>query len=214
MQSSRASDHTAGPQGEQQAPQPGEPETQQPGQPETQQPEAGQPAAGDQPRPARGDGGGAEQDLRAELDRMEDRYKRALAELDNYRKRAARELERMIAERREGLLRDWLDVVDGLDRALRHQPDGPVTEGLRALLSQMEAILTRQGVQRIGQPGEQFDPERHEAVDVRTTDEHPDRAIIDVVRSGYALDGRVIRPAQVIVARAPQAGADAQQPEG
>ena len=65
----------------------------------------------------------------------------------------------------------------------------------------MEAILDRHGVTRIGAPGEPFDPERHEAVGVVTTSELPDRTVADVARSGFVVDGRVLRPAQVVVAR-------------
>jgi molecular chaperone GrpE len=142
-------------------------------------------------------------DLAADLARMEDRYKRALADLDNYRKRTARDLERMVSERADALLADWLDVVDTVDRALGQQPEGPLSEGLRAVLEQMDAILARRGVQRIGQPGERFDPERHEAIGTRETDEVPDMTVLDVARSGYQARDRVLRPAQVIVARRP-----------
>jgi molecular chaperone GrpE len=149
-----------------------------------------------------------ERDLNAELEQMEDRFKRALADLDNYRKRSARELERLVGERGDALLREWFDVVDALDRALRRKPGDPLYEGLRAVLDQIESILDRHGVHRIGAAGEQFDPNRHEAVDVRETGEVPDRAVVEVVRSGFARGDRVLRPAQVVVARAPQ-----QQPE-
>jgi molecular chaperone GrpE len=133
---------------------------------------------------------------------LEDRYKRALADLDNYRKRAARDIERRVGEAREGLLRDWLEAVDSVERALRMEaPDHPALGGLRAVLEQMEGILERNGVKRIGATGERFDPERHEAVGVVTTDKVPDRAIVDVARSGWALGDSVLRPAQVIVAR-------------
>ena len=74
-----------------------------------------------------------------------------------------------------------------------------MVEGLRGVLEQMEAVLARQGVTRIGAAGEPFDPERHEAVGVRSTDEVPDRTVVDVARSGYALGDRVLRPAEVIV---------------
>jgi molecular chaperone GrpE len=148
------------------------------------------------------DGRASELDnLREENERLEDRYKRALADLDNYRKRAARDLERRIDESREGVIRDWLDVVDSIDRALRIEPENPVAEGLRQVLEQMEAILARQGVQRTGRSGERFDPERHEAVGVHQTDEVPDQTIVDVARSGYTIGDRVMRPAEVIVAR-------------
>jgi molecular chaperone GrpE len=143
-----------------------------------------------------------QRDLAGELAQMEDRYKRALADLDNYRKRSARETERRIAESREAQLRDWLEAVDSVERALLMELDSPVFEGLRGVLEQMEAILAREGVQRIGKAGERFDPERHEAVGVRYTDEAPDRTVVDVARSGFALGDRVLRPAEVIVSRA------------
>jgi molecular chaperone GrpE len=143
-----------------------------------------------------------QRDLEAELAQMEDRYKRALADLDNYRKRSARETERRIAESGEAQLRDWLGAVDSVERALLMELDNPVFEGLRRVLEQMDTILARQGVQRIGAAGEHFDPERHEAVGVRYTDEAPDRTVVDVARSGFALGDRVLRPAEVIVSRA------------
>jgi molecular chaperone GrpE len=149
------------------------------------------------------DGGGGP-DLNDELAQMEDRFKRAVADLDNYRKRAARELERMVAERSDAALLEWLEVVDTVDRALAQRPENPLRDALRALLDQMESILARAGVTRVGEPGEPFDPNRHEAVEVRETDEAPDRTVVEVLRSGYARGDRILRPAQVVVARAPQ----------
>ena len=142
--------------------------------------------------------------LSAELARVEDRYKRAVADLDNYRKRTAREIERRVAEGRERVLRDWLEAVDSVERAMRMESGGPSFDGLRAVLDQMETVLARQGVQRIGAAGERFDPERHEAIAVQPSADVPDRTILAVQRSGFALGDRVIRPAQVVVARTPE----------
>jgi molecular chaperone GrpE len=164
-------------------------------------PEAGAPA-GDE-RADEHDGADRVVELTAELARVEDRYRRALADLDNYRKRSAREVERRVAEGRETLLRDWLEALDSVERALRMDADNPLLAGMRSVRDQMEAILQRHGVQRIGQPGERFDPERHEAVDVRVTDAAPDYTVVEVHRSGFAIGDRVLRPAQVVVARAP-----------
>ena len=149
-------------------------------------------------------GEATERDLQAELGQMEDRFKRALADLDNYRKRSARELQRLVTERSDAVLRDWLEVVDGVERALQQTADTPLYDGLRAVLDHMDAVLERHGVRRIGERGEPFDPNRHEAVDVRDTDEAPDRTVVEVLRSGYARGEQVLRPAQVVVARAPQ----------
>jgi molecular chaperone GrpE len=143
-------------------------------------------------------------ELTAELARLEDRYKRALADLANYRRRSALEIERRVAEARESALRDWLDAVDSVERAMAMGSDGPCLDGLRAVLDQMDAVLARQGAQRIGATGDRFDPERHEAIAVQASAEVPDRTILAVERSGYALGDRVIRPAQVVVARTPE----------
>jgi molecular chaperone GrpE len=144
------------------------------------------------------------EDTAAELARMEDRYKRALADLDNFRKRTARDLERTVAERAERVTSDWLEVVDTVERALRQEHAGPLRDGLQAVLDQMDGILRRQGVQRTGAAGERFDPERHDAVEVRETGDVPDQTVVEVARSGYAAGDRVLRPAQVAVSRAPR----------
>ena len=142
-------------------------------------------------------------DHAAEVARLDDRLKRAVADLDNYRERSGREVERRVAESREALLRQWLEPLDSLERAVGIDT-GPLANGLRAVLHQMEAILARQGVERMGAAGEPFDPALHEAVGVRDVDAVPDRTIVEVVRSGYRLGDRVLRPAQVIVSRNPE----------
>lgn len=142
--------------------------------------------------------------LTTELEALEDRYRRALADLDNFRKRAAREVERQVSESRQVALLDWLDVVDSVERALRMEDGGPCAAGLQAVLEQADAVLARQGAVRVGGAGEEFDPQRHEAVAVQPSDTVPDRRILAVVRSGFALGDRVIRPAQVVVARTPE----------
>jgi molecular chaperone GrpE len=142
----------------------------------------------------------AEDARAAELARTEDRLKRALADLDNYRKRSVREIERRVGDARETLLREWLEAVDSVERALRMAPDDL---GMRSVLDQMEAVLARHGVRRTGRAGERFDPELHEAIGVRDTDDVPDRTIVEVARSGFLIGDRVLRPAQVVVSRRP-----------
>jgi molecular chaperone GrpE len=137
------------------------------------------------------------EELQARNAELEDRHLRARADLENYRKRSAAEIDRRVGEARDRLLLDWLEAIDSVERALRIDPDA---DGLRAVLEQMDAILARNGVARIGRPGERFDPERHDAVAVH--DGEGDEAVIgDVARSGYTLADRVLRPAQVIVTR-------------
>jgi molecular chaperone GrpE len=141
-------------------------------------------------------------ELNAELAQIEDRYRRALADLDNYRKRSARELERRVQEAKDSVLRDWFDVVDSVERAIQMEADGACRQGLEAVLAQMDTVLQRHGLQRIGSPGDRFDPERHEAVAARAAPGFPDQTVVEVHRSGFARGEHVIRPAQAVVARA------------
>jgi molecular chaperone GrpE len=142
-----------------------------------------------------------------ELARVEDRYKRALADLENYRKRTTREVERRSEEVRESTILDWLEVVDSVERAIQIEPHGPCREGLEAVMQQIDSVLQREGVTRTGAPGEAFDPERHDAVATHAADGTAPHTVVEVPRSGFALGDRVIRPAQVVVARAPEQSA-------
>ena len=135
---------------------------------------------------------------------LEDRYLRALADLDNFRKRSARDAERRVEEATTGVLRQWLEVADSIERALQGAGDGPDAAGLRAVHDQIQAILDRQGVQRVGAVGEPFDPDVHDAVGVHVTGEVPDHSIVDVAVPGYRSGDRIVRPAQVVVARHPE----------
>lgn len=138
-------------------------------------------------------------ELRAELTRVQDKHRRALADLDNYRKRVERDADRRAADVRHAMLREWLDAVDSVERALRMEPDDP---GLTAVLRQMEAILARHGVRRLDAVGTRFDPLRYEAIAVQPADDVTDQTVLEVARSGYELaDGEILRPAQVVVAR-------------
>jgi molecular chaperone GrpE len=138
------------------------------------------------------------EELEARNQQLEDRYLRALADLENYRKRAGRELERRMEEGTDAVVRNWLELVDSVDRAALTD-----AERFRPLEQQIGAILDREGIARVGCEGQPFDPERHEAIGVRETGEVPDRTIVAVARSGFARGPRVLRPAQVIVARNP-----------
>ncbi|MDX6731480.1 MAG: molecular chaperone GrpE [Baekduia sp.] len=183
-----------------------------------QQQAAQQPQQPQQPPPG-GPGDGAPDDAaaaaQAEAARLEDRLKRALADLDNFRKRSSRELDRRTAEAADAIVRDWLEVADSIDRALAARPEGEADEGLRAVADQISATLAREGVTRSGERGEPFDPERHDAVDVRLSPDAEDRTIFDVARAGYERGGRVLRPAQVVVGRrASPPPADGTQPAG
>jgi molecular chaperone GrpE len=145
-------------------------------------------------------------ELEAEVARLDDRLKRARADLDNYRKRTAKDVDRLVAERTDALIGDWLEVADSVDRALAVDGEGAVGDGLRAVRDQIESTLARQGVERTGEIGHAFDPERHEAVDVRPATDRPDGTIVEVIRPGYTRGDRVLRPALVAVAQRPRDG--------
>jgi len=185
-------------------------------------PSGGRPAAGagpaapPSPEPAAGAGAGADRiaELETEVARMRDRYLRARADLENVRKRAEREAERHVAAGRETMLLHWLEAIDSVERAIRLQADPSMAEGLRSVLEQMDATLARHGVTRMEAVGRPFDPERHEAVAVQDARDVADGTVADVARSGYAIGDRVLRPAQVVVARGRRDDGDPKDGEG
>jgi len=141
--------------------------------------------------------------LRARVVELEDRWKRAAAELDNYRKRFDREFERQRQVERETIFRAWLTVVDDMERALCSQgaSSSPWYEGMDAIYGRMLSVLAQFGVQPFVPQGEMFDPARHDAVATANLPEEPEGKIIEVVETGYLLDGRVLRPAKVIAVK-------------
>ena len=160
---------------------------------------------GPTPAAAEGDGERSTEvwELEARLASTEDRLLRALADLDNQRKRAARDLERERLETHRRLLEGWLEVADSAERAtaaFEDRRDDPLAAGLAALDEQVREVLRRQGVERIGTVGEPFDPERHEAMGTVGGSGLPPGSVATVVRPGYALEGGLLRPAQVLVA--------------
>lgn len=142
-------------------------------------------------------------ELAAEVERLHDRWLRARADLENYRKRSDREVERRVADARDRLLLDCLEVIDSVDRALKQGEAGTGDDGLREVQEQMRAKLARYGAERVEAIGAVFDPGVHEAVGVQQTDEAAPDTVVDVARAGYRVGERVLRPAQVVVSRRP-----------
>lgn len=134
-----------------------------------------------------------------------DRYLRAVADLDNYRKRCAREKEEAIRFGNETLLRDILPLVDNVDRALEHACNSvdfnAFREGLRMLQGQLMGCLQKHGVETIEAKGKDFDPHIHEAMLQVESDEHEDSKVVGEFEKGYLLNGRLLRPAKVSVCR-------------
>ncbi|MCL6583423.1 MAG: nucleotide exchange factor GrpE [bacterium] len=142
--------------------------------------------------------------LRQQLQEMEDRWKRAAADLDNYRKRFDRELERLRFAERDFVLHEWLAVVDNMERALRaaeNASDNPWYQGMQAIYQQMHSILHKFRVTPINPKGEFFDPQRHEAVATVDLEDQPEGIIAEVVEPGYIICDRILRPAKVIPVR-------------
>ncbi|MDX6233025.1 MAG: molecular chaperone GrpE [Nocardioidaceae bacterium] len=132
----------------------------------------------------------------------EDQLRRALADLDNVRKRFEREVTRERTAERARAAAAWLPVVDNLERALEHAgaEGGAVTEGVRAVLEQALHVLERFGFPRFEDMGELFDPTRHEAMGAIAS-EAPPGTVVATVRPGYGTTDNVLRPAGVVVAR-------------
>jgi molecular chaperone GrpE len=138
----------------------------------------------------------------AEIAALEDQLRRALADLDNMRKRYAREVARERDDERARVAAEWLPVVDDLDRALDYAADPAVLEGLRVIRDQSSAVLGRLGFPRFDDVGVAFDPTLHEAVGTTETDgDVAPGTVVAVVRPGYGREGAVLRPASVVVAR-------------
>ena len=147
------------------------------------------------------------EDLRRELAEKNDRLLRALAEADNIRRRAQRDREDAVRYAAEGLLRDLIPVLDNLDRAVdaARTAGGAsgIIDGVDLVRREFIKVLERHGVTRYSALGQRFDPHQHEAIArVVSLDKEPDTVVGETV-PGYSLRGRVIRPAQVAVAAAP-----------
>jgi molecular chaperone GrpE len=146
-----------------------------------------------------------EEDELAVAQRERDEYldlaKRAQADFENYRKRAAKDVAASGARARASLIRELLPVVDNLERALANAPDDdPMAEGVRLVLMDMNGVLARAGVEAIEPKGETFDPNVHEALTTRQEEGVEAGVVLDVVEKGYKGADQVIRPARVIVA--------------
>ena len=152
----------------------------------------------------------------AEAERQRDEYLRDLqrlaADFDNFRKRAARDQESLVARAHERLVKELLPVLDDLERALeaaagdeeaRAGHDRPLQEGVRLVAGGLRAALAKEGLVEIDTNGH-FDPHVHEAL-LSQPSEHEEGSVIQVLQKGYRLGDRVVRPARVVISQgAPQ----------
>jgi molecular chaperone GrpE len=134
-----------------------------------------------------------------------DRYLRQVAELENFKKRAAREKEETVRFANEALIRDLLPVVDNLERAVAHAQGGgngkPLVEGVEMVLKGLSDVLTKHGVTAISAAGQPFDPGIHEAMLQVECDTQAPNTVVEEHNKGYLLFDRLLRPALVSVAK-------------
>jgi len=138
----------------------------------------------------------------AERDAYLDLAQRVQADFENYRKRAVREQERLVAHAHERLVRELLPILDDLERALeaaeRHE-EAQLVDGVKLVEQSLRTALRKEGLAEIETNGA-FDPHVHEALLTQPSDDVESGSVLEVVQRGYRVGDRVVRPAKVIVA--------------
>jgi molecular chaperone GrpE len=138
--------------------------------------------------------------LQAERDDLRATLQQVQADFENYRKRVLREQTALVDRATDGLVEQLLPVLDSLEAALASvDPGDPVSKGLELVHADLVGVLEKAGLSRIEAVGKPFDPNEHEAVMQDDGDGEP--VVREVVRAGYRLKGRVLRPAMVAVSR-------------
>ena len=139
--------------------------------------------------------------LRVENEELIDTLQRVKAEFDNYRKRAARDQESLVARAHERLVKELLPVLDDLERALvaaEEHAEAKLEEGVKLVHRELVEALAKEGLVEIETDGH-FDPHVHEALLSQPDDDRESGAILDVLQKGYRIGDKVVRPARVIV---------------
>lgn len=137
-----------------------------------------------------------------------DKYLRAMADLENFRRRAMREKDELRVAATGRVLEDIFPVLDTLHMAINaaKQPKADVKSlvgGVDMVLTQLKNALANHGLKEINPVGEAFDPHQHEAISHEASPKVKEEHVLHVVRTGYALNGRLLRPAAVIVSSGP-----------
>lgn len=181
--------------------------------------EASAPASADAQRSApQGDptAAGAANDVTAQLAAAKaeaaanyDRYLRVAADLDNFRRRAVREKEELRTTATGRVLEDVFPVLDNLALAINaaKQPKADLDSlvgGVEMVLTQLKSALVAHGLKEINPVGQPFDPHQHEAISHQPSKDVKEEHVLAVVRTGYALGGRLLRPASVVVSSGPE----------
>lgn len=136
-----------------------------------------------------------------------DRYVRAVADLENFRRRVNREKDELRQFATANLLQHLLPVLDNLQLGLtaaRQQTDAKtITDGISLVWEQFKGVLSRHGVKEVDPVGHRFDPHLHESLAHQPSIEVPEEHVLQVVRIGFILHGRLLRPASVILSSGP-----------
>jgi len=148
------------------------------------------------------------QAARLEAAEAKENMLRMQADMENLRKRLVREHEKSRLRTLEHFMSDLLPVRDSLERGLEAASDPAatveaLTEGKQLIMKMLAKAMGDHGLTTIDPVGEPFDPEKHEAMTMLTSDQHPENTVIDVIEKGYQLHDRLIRPAKVVVSRKP-----------
>ncbi len=150
------------------------------------------------------------EEARAQADAHWDKVVRAQAELDNLKKRHQRELEQAHKFGLEKFVAEMLGVWDSLElgyQAAKENHDiEKLLEGTELTLKMLRDAMGKFGVEQIDPQGEPFDPEKHQAMQVVERDDVAPNTVVEVIQKGYSLNGRLVRPALVMVSKAPEQG--------
>lgn len=143
--------------------------------------------------------------LEAEVARLKERLLRTAADFDNFRKRSRKDIADAEHRVQEDLLRSLLPTFDNLERAVAHAGSAAdltaLTEGLKMVMRQFQDTLGGLGIERVATQGKPFDPAEHEAVQHVASNEVPPGAVVQELQAGYRWQGRLMRPALVVVAK-------------
>jgi molecular chaperone GrpE len=133
-------------------------------------------------------------------------YLRSVAELENYRKRTEREIDNARKFAVERFAQDLVTVGDALEAGIAAGAgtSGPVLEGAQATLRSLQKAFEKAGIKVIDPAGQPFDPAWHEAMVAQPSQDQPPNTVLTVIQKGYSLNGRLLRPARVIVSKTPE----------
>ncbi|RKX36269.1 MAG: nucleotide exchange factor GrpE [Verrucomicrobia bacterium] len=148
------------------------------------------------------------EDARAKAAENHDRYLRSVADLENFRRRSVREREELRQFATASLMEDLLPILDNLGLGIasaRQQTDSnAIADGVAMVLEQFKGVLNRAGLVEIHpESGGEFDPHKHESMAHQPSDDVPPEFILNVIRTGYSLNGRLLRAASVVLSSGP-----------